>query len=184
MVAMHLDLSGKTALVTGSTQGIGEAIAVALARAGARTAVNGRRADVVDEAVARLREVAPGADVVGVAAVLGAGCLVLILMAQRWMPNVPGVLVAVILSIVAVRVFDLTGRGVDVVGAMPQGFPPLTFPTVPLHDLPLLMAGAVARSTRSASWRRRSPMRGSGRGCCASSSVASSTRTRSTPPSR
>src|SRR5687767_470169 len=30
MVAMHLDLSGKTALVTGSTQGIGEAIAAAL----------------------------------------------------------------------------------------------------------------------------------------------------------
>ncbi|NUS62736.1 MAG: oxidoreductase, partial [Saccharothrix sp.] len=28
---MHLDLSGRTALVTGSTQGIGEAIAAALA---------------------------------------------------------------------------------------------------------------------------------------------------------
>jgi high affinity sulfate transporter 1 len=97
---------------------------------------------LLPEATAFIRGVADG-DVVGVAAVLGAGCLVLILMAQRWMPNVPGVLVAVILSIVAVRVFDLTGRGVDVVGAMPQGFPPLTFPTVPLHDLPLLMAGAV-----------------------------------------
>lgn len=68
MVGMHLDLSGKTALVTGSTQGIGEAIAAALARAGARTAVNGRKADVVDESVARLREVVPGANVVGVAA--------------------------------------------------------------------------------------------------------------------
>ncbi len=68
MVGMHLDLSGKTALVTGSTQGIGEAIAVALARAGARTAVNGRKADAVDDAVTRLREVVPGANVVGVAA--------------------------------------------------------------------------------------------------------------------
>ena len=68
MGGMHLDLSGKTALVTGSTQGIGEAIAAALARAGARTAVNGRKPDVVDEAVARLRAVVPGADVVGVAA--------------------------------------------------------------------------------------------------------------------
>jgi NAD(P)-dependent dehydrogenase (short-subunit alcohol dehydrogenase family) len=65
---MHLDLSGRTALVTGSTQGIGEAIAVALARAGARTAVNGRRPDAVDEAVDRVRSQAPGADVVGVPA--------------------------------------------------------------------------------------------------------------------
>ncbi|QFZ19890.1 SDR family NAD(P)-dependent oxidoreductase [Saccharothrix syringae] len=61
---MHLDLSGKTALVTGSTQGIGEAIAVALARAGARTAVNGRKPEAVEEAVERLRAAVPGADVV------------------------------------------------------------------------------------------------------------------------
>ncbi|MEU9253823.1 SDR family oxidoreductase [Streptomyces sp. NPDC048270] len=51
---MLIDLSGKTALVTGSTQGIGAAIAAGLAAAGARVAVNGRSKESVEAAVARL----------------------------------------------------------------------------------------------------------------------------------
>ncbi|MFE6996256.1 SDR family NAD(P)-dependent oxidoreductase [Microbacterium sp. NPDC057659] len=51
---MRIDLSGRTALVTGSTQGIGQAIAAALADAGARVAVNGRSAAKVDGAIAEL----------------------------------------------------------------------------------------------------------------------------------
>jgi len=97
---------------------------------------------LIPEASAFVRGVADG-DVVGVAAAVGVVGLALILLCQRYVRSVPGVLVAVVLSIVAVQVFDLTSRGVNVVGAMPQGFPPLTVPTISAHDLSLLIAGAV-----------------------------------------
>ena len=53
--AMDLDLDGKQALVTGSTSGIGYAIAAALLREGADVIVNGRSRDTVDAAIARLQ---------------------------------------------------------------------------------------------------------------------------------
>ncbi|MCW2511973.1 MAG: oxidoreductase [Mycobacterium sp.] len=64
---VNIDLTGKTALVTGSTQGIGLAIAKGLAESAARVVVNGRTAARVDEAVAELTKTADG-EVVGIAA--------------------------------------------------------------------------------------------------------------------
>jgi len=52
--AALFDLTGRTALVTGSTHGLGEAIARALGAAGARVAVNGRTPETVSERVAEL----------------------------------------------------------------------------------------------------------------------------------
>jgi NAD(P)-dependent dehydrogenase (short-subunit alcohol dehydrogenase family) len=63
---MQITLDGRTALVTGSTQGIGAAIATGLAAAGARVAVNGRDVRRTEEAVERLREQAPGAQLLAV----------------------------------------------------------------------------------------------------------------------
>jgi NAD(P)-dependent dehydrogenase (short-subunit alcohol dehydrogenase family) len=65
---MDLHLTGKTAFISGSTQGIGYAIAEALLTEGAAVVINGRDADRVRAAVARLEEAAPGATVSGLAA--------------------------------------------------------------------------------------------------------------------
>ncbi|MBE1558443.1 SDR family NAD(P)-dependent oxidoreductase [Nonomuraea africana] len=65
---MHIDLAGKTALVTGSTQGIGAAIATGLARSGAHVAVNGRSQASVEASADRLRGEVDGARVTPVAA--------------------------------------------------------------------------------------------------------------------
>ena len=65
---MRIDLTGKTAVVTGSSQGIGFATALGLARAGARSVLTGRNQGRLDKALARIRDEVPGADVLGVTA--------------------------------------------------------------------------------------------------------------------
>ena len=73
---MNIDLTHKTAIVTGSTAGIGFAIAQGLAQARATVVINGRTQAAVDKAVAAIRQAVAGATVRGVAADLGtaAGC--------------------------------------------------------------------------------------------------------------
>lgn len=56
---MNLDLTGKTALVTGSTRGIGLASATGLAQMGAEVIVNGRDNAAIAEAMAKIRQSSP-----------------------------------------------------------------------------------------------------------------------------
>jgi NAD(P)-dependent dehydrogenase (short-subunit alcohol dehydrogenase family) len=65
---MNLDLGGKVALVTGSTAGIGLAIAQGLAGQGAEVWVNGRTQARVDHAIAEIGKAVPKAHLKGVAA--------------------------------------------------------------------------------------------------------------------
>jgi hypothetical protein len=68
---MDLQLTGKAAFVSGSTAGIGLAIARELAREGANVTVNGRSADRVREAVENIQSLQPGGKITGIAADLG-----------------------------------------------------------------------------------------------------------------
>ncbi len=65
---MNIDLSGRNALISGSTGGIGLAIAKGLAGSGAAVTLNGRSEDRVRQAVAAVQQAAPGARVEGIAA--------------------------------------------------------------------------------------------------------------------
>lgn len=65
---MIIDLTGRLAIVTGSTAGIGLATAEGLASSGATVVVNGRGEDRVAAAVRRISEAVPGSSISGVAA--------------------------------------------------------------------------------------------------------------------
>src|ERR1700748_1079588 len=65
---MIIDLTGKRAVVSGSTLGIGFAIAQGLAASGATVVINGPSQESVDAALSRLAEIMPNAKVEGIAA--------------------------------------------------------------------------------------------------------------------
>lgn len=77
---MDMNLAGKTALVTGSTRGIGLATAIGLAQMGAEVIVNGRDGAAVEAAVAKVRAAAPASKVHAAVVDLGdaAGCTKLV----------------------------------------------------------------------------------------------------------
>jgi high affinity sulfate transporter 1 len=95
---------------------------------------------LIDE-IRRFVEGLGSGQTVSAALAIGLLSLSLILVLGRWLPRVPGVLVAVVVAIGATSVFDLGTHGVSLVGTLPKGFPPLAFPS-PVSNLPLLVAGA------------------------------------------
>lgn len=65
---MDLQLKSKTAFISGSTQGIGFAIAKQLLKEGAKVIINGRTQKKIDLAIGKLTEEIPDADVYGIPA--------------------------------------------------------------------------------------------------------------------
>jgi len=96
---------------------------------------------LIDEARGFVNGLSDG-DTVGAAVAVGVLSLGLILVMQRVMPKVPGVLVAVVVAIGAAAALNLGDHGVSLVGELPSGFPPLELPSA--HgEIPALVAGAL-----------------------------------------
>ncbi len=74
---------------------------------------------------------------------VGAGVLVTILALKR-SKLLPGVLIAVIGATVVVSLLDLPGRGVAVLGSLPEGLPGLAFPFIGVDDIPAVVIGGAA----------------------------------------
>lgn len=83
-------------------------------------------------------------DTNGWSALVGLGCLALVLVLRRTAPLVPGSLAAVVLGIVLSAVLDLEDRGVVVVGHIDAGLPAPGVPDLnAVSDVPLLLSGAA-----------------------------------------
>ena len=76
--------------------------------------------------------------------IIGLVSLSVIFALRAYAPKVPAMLVAAVLGIAVVAMFDLQDHGVAIVGAMPDGLPSLTFPGFRLGDVTDLLPDAFA----------------------------------------
>ena len=83
-------------------------------------------------------------DTNGWTAAIGLGSLAVLLGLKRVAPAVPAALAVVVAGIALVALFDLTARGVEVIGSVDGGVPLPAIPSVGWRDLLGLLPGAVA----------------------------------------
>ncbi len=76
---------------------------------------------------------------------MAVGALAIILGFKRFIPSVPGAVIAVVLSIIVSSAFDASSHGVAVVGAVKGGFPPVGLPEgIDWGDVPKVLAIALS----------------------------------------
>jgi SulP family sulfate permease len=82
-------------------------------------------------------------DVSGDTVTVGLGSLAVVLALKRYTPAVPASLVAVLLGVIAVKLFDLADHGVAIVGHIDSGLPSLGVPDVAARDFGVLASSAI-----------------------------------------
>jgi high affinity sulfate transporter 1 len=80
---------------------------------------------------------------------VGAGCFAIILLCRRFAPRIPGAVVALVGSALAVTFLGLDRLGVAVVGRIPTGLPALSLPHLSLADFELLLPIALVTALLS-----------------------------------
>ena len=95
----------------------------------------------INETIAFARGVVDGLTV-PTALAIGLFSVTLMLVLARFVPRLPGVLIAVIAAMVISIVIDAAAKGVALVGVLPAGLPRPSLPIPALTDLPVLAAGA------------------------------------------
>lgn len=78
--------------------------------------------------------------------IIGATGILLLVFGRRWFPRLPGPLLIVVLSTVAVLALDLGSEGVKLVGVIPSGLPTPAFPVWSLATIKALFPTAVTLS--------------------------------------
>ena len=84
-----------------------------------------------------------------VALAIGVACFAVILLCRRFVPRVPGAVVALVGSLLAVVLLGLDRYGIAVVGRIPTGLPQLALPMPTLADFDDLLAVALAAALLS-----------------------------------
>ncbi len=90
----------------------------------------------------QLVESIPHANLYSVA--IGVGAFLIVRLMKRFMPRIPGALVALVVLTVIVAVLGLDKKGVTVLGKLPPGLPSLSLPSIPAVDYLRLIPGAMA----------------------------------------
>ncbi|ODT17565.1 MAG: sulfate transporter [Mesorhizobium sp. SCN 65-12] len=89
---------------------------------------------------------------------LGLGVFLIVLIGERISPRIPAALIGVVLATLAVSLFGLADRGVDVLGALPNGLPSPGIPEISLDDvrglLPLALLIAIVVMVQTAATSR------------------------------
>jgi sulfate permease, SulP family len=84
-----------------------------------------------------------------VALAIGAASFAVILLCRRFVPRVPGPVLALVASLLAVMLLGLDRHGVAVVGRIPTGLPGLSLPVLTLLDFDILLPVALAAALLS-----------------------------------
>lgn len=95
---------------------------------------------IIGETIRRAGEINPATLAIGV------GSIVLLTLVKKYVKKIPGPLVVVVLSILAVYLFNLNGLGVKIVGEVPAGLPSLSLPAFQMDALIALVPIALTIS--------------------------------------